>query len=114
MPSQAWIDHFTLAFHQEALQRLARDSSLQTRAIATLDRWERQGAADNSNSYRTQWRHLLSQDVADWRTAVLANTEHAATLRNCSPLGFVLTQEERMKLRGSLALAPSQQAGENA
>lgn len=100
MPTPRQIERFTLAFHQEALQRLARSPELLDHALAVLDRWEASGLSSGSSRYRQEWRQLLSAgDVAQLIRAVCADDDHAATLRGMSPLGFVLPAEERQRLR---------------
>ena len=99
MPTQRQIERFTLAFHREALNRLRAEPQLREQAAAVLDRWEAQGVTGHAQVYRDRWRTLLRGSFADLEVAVCADTDDAATLRSMSPLGFVLAQEERLKLR---------------
>ncbi|MBN9371724.1 hypothetical protein JNX00_02765 [Hydrogenophaga sp. YM1] len=100
MPTPRQIERFTLAFHREALQRVARSPELIDRALAVLDRWEASGLSNGSTPYREEWRQLLlARDVSRLTQAVCADGDHAATLRGMSPLGFVLPDEERQRLR---------------
>jgi hypothetical protein len=100
MPTPRQIERFTLAFHQEALQRVAHSPELFDQALAVLDRWEAGGLSGGSASYREEWRRLLAaRDLAQLARAICANDDHAATLRGMSPLGFVLSAEERQRLR---------------
>jgi hypothetical protein len=49
---------------------------------------------------------LLKGDLSQLEMSVCADDDHAATLRNTSPLGFVLTPVERHALRSeSMGLA---------
>ena len=99
MPTQRQIERFTLAFHREALKRLRAEPQLRAQAVAVLDRWEAQGATQHAKVYRDRWRALLSANLAVLEAAVCAETDDAATLRSMSPLGFILAQEERLRLR---------------
>jgi len=100
MPSQRQIEQFTLVFHQEALRRLASNPALLDEAIGVLDRWEQRGLSEGSAAYRAEWRHLLgARDLEQLAQTVCANDDHAATLRGMSPLGFVLPEEDRQRLR---------------
>ncbi len=99
MPSQQALDHFTLVFHQRAVALLKEDVRLIGQARATLDRWRQQRGATASDAYFEEWRHLLDQGPDAVERGVCADTDHAAALRNVSPLGFVLPAAERSVLR---------------
>jgi hypothetical protein len=104
MPSQQSIDRFTLAFHRRAVARLREQTALRRQALEVLDRWELQGASVSGRAYRDQWRLLLSGEPDVLEREVCAATDRAATLRSVSPLGFVLSPEERLELRqGAMA-----------
>ncbi|HSV45827.1 MAG TPA: hypothetical protein VLJ58_08570 [Ramlibacter sp.] len=98
MRTQRDIDSFTLAFHRQAIARLRRDRSLLDRAVATLDRWRAQRGATNSDPYFEEWRTLLEQGVDVLEGSVCTDSDHAAALRNVSPLGFALSPHERAAL----------------
>jgi hypothetical protein len=99
MPSQQQIDAFTQTFHHAAIQRLAVAPALVVRALQTLQRWQDQRGPGASDPYMQEWRMLLDGDLIELEQRVCADTDHAATLRNTSPLGFVLTPAERRALR---------------
>lgn len=99
MPSQQAIDRFTLAFHRRAVERLRAQAALRTQALQVLDRWEAQGASVSGRAYRDQWRRLLTGEPEVLEREICAATDRAATLRSMSPLGFVLSPEERLALR---------------
>lgn len=99
MPTQQQIERFTLAFHQEAMKRLARDPGLRAQALKVLDRWEAGGATRSAQVYRDEWRQLLAGDQDELVLALCSNAEHAATLRSMSPLGFLMDDEEKARLR---------------
>jgi hypothetical protein len=100
MPSQQQIHAFTQAFHLVAIRRLNEDPALVERALRTLDRWRTQRGPSTSDPYMHEWQALLKGDLCQLRLRVCAEDDHAATLRNTSPLGFVLTPAERHALRG--------------
>jgi hypothetical protein len=104
MPSQQWIHRFTLDFHRLAVQRLREQPALIDRALQTLDRWEQSGAQAASRVYRDEWRQLLHTGVAAVEARVCDDTDRAATLRSASPLGFVLTEQERQQVRQAVVL----------
>lgn len=99
MPSQHQIDAFTQAFHLTAIQRLSLQPGLVERALQTVQRWQDQRGKSASDPYLKQWQILLSGDLQALKSAVCGDSDEAATLRNVSPLGFVLTPAERQALR---------------
>ncbi|MEO8390604.1 hypothetical protein [Polaromonas sp.] len=99
MPSQKQLDAFTEAFHRAAIRRLAMEPELVERASHTLQRWQEQRGSTASDPYLQEWRVLLSGDLNVLQERVCADNDLAATLRNVSPLGFVLTPAERQALR---------------
>jgi len=99
MSSQQQIDAFTQAFHRTAIKRLAVAPALVARALQTLQRWQEQRGPSASDPYMQEWRMLLAGDLIELEQRVCADDDHAATLRNTSPLGFVLTPAERNALR---------------
>lgn len=104
MPSLQQLDAFTQAFHRVALPRLVAEPALVKRALQTLARWHAQRGANASDPYLHEWEVLLSGDLDLLQRRVCADDDQAATLRNVSPLGFVLTPAERQSLRAQVAL----------
>ena len=98
MKNQQAIDRFTLAFHERAVERLRDDVKLLVKARDTLDRWRAQRGVTASDSYYEAWRALLAEGPEAVARAVCAETDMAAALRSVSPLGFVLSPDERMEL----------------
>lgn len=98
MRNQQAIDRFTLAFHERAVARLRENGELLGKARETLERWQAQRGATASDPYFDQWRALLDQGPEAVERSVCADTDAAAALRSVSPLGFVLSPEERMAL----------------
>ena len=99
MPTQNQIDSFTQAFHLTAIQRLALQPELAERALQTMQRWRAQRGPSASDPYMHEWQVLLKGDLAVLQDRVCIDSDAAATLRNVSPLGFVLTPAERQALR---------------
>ncbi len=99
MPSQQQIETFTLAFHKVAVDRLRERPVLKQHALEVLNRWESHGVSPASQPYRDTWRRLLSDDIETLTQAVCTDTEQAATLRGVSPLGFLLAEDERLRIR---------------
>jgi hypothetical protein len=100
MPSQQQIHAFTQAFHRVAVQRLSDKPALIAHALQTLARWQTQRGPVASDRYMQEWKALLEGDISQLQMRVCADDDHAATLRNTSPLGFVLSPAERHLLRG--------------
>jgi hypothetical protein len=99
MPTSQQLDAFTLAFHRQAIARMQEQPGLVKQAVQTLDRWAEQRGATASDSYLQRWRELLSQSCDVIEAQVCQDSAEAATLRNVSPLGFVLSASERQELR---------------
>ena len=99
MPSQQQLNAFTQAFHQVAFQRLNDKPALVERALQTIERWQAQRGPTLSDPYMQEWQALLKGNLSQLQTRVGADDDHAATLRNTSPLGFVLSPAERHALR---------------
>jgi hypothetical protein len=98
MRNQRAIDQFTLAFHERAVARLRENSELLGRARATLDRWRAQRGVTASDQYFERWQDLLGKGPDAVEQSVCTDTDAAAALRSVSPLGFVLSPQERMEL----------------
>jgi hypothetical protein len=99
MPTPAQLDAFTLAFHRAALSRMREQPQLIEQAKQVLHRWDAQRGLTASEPYLQQWKTLLSQGVDAIEQATCHADDEAATLRNISPLGFVLPHSERLQLR---------------
>lgn len=99
MPTQNQINAFTQAFHRTAIERLVLQPKLVERALQTVQRWQEQRGPSASDPYMYEWHGLLKGDLAVLQDRVCADNDTAATLRNVSPLGFVLSPAERHALR---------------
>lgn len=99
MPTQRQIERFTLAFHQVAVNRLRAHPEHLSKAVDVLNRWETQGVSGAGQVYRDAWRRVLDGGVDEIEKSVCIDTDSAATMRSMSPLGFVLSENERMQIR---------------
>jgi hypothetical protein len=104
MPTTQQIDRFTLAFHEQAVTRLRADEGLLEQARGTLVRWRKQRGETRSDAYLDQWAKLLEGGVDAVERAVCRDDDAAATLRNASPLGFLLSPAEREAVRRASGL----------
>jgi hypothetical protein len=98
------IERWTLTLHRLIVERLRADPSACERAIAVLDRWHAQRGPQASDPYMEEWRGLLLQGVDAVERAVCVENDHAATLRGCSPLSFLITPSERQLARQQVML----------
>jgi hypothetical protein len=99
MPTPAQLDAFTLMIHREALARMREQPMLIEQAKQVLQRWDTQRGLTASEPYLQQWRNLLGQGVDAIEQATCKTNDQAATLRNVSPLGFIVPNSERVRLR---------------
>jgi uncharacterized membrane protein YcjF (UPF0283 family) len=99
MPTPQQLDAFTLAFHRQAITRMQEQPQLVDQALQTLQRWQDQRGATASDPHLQRWKVLLTQSCDQIAAQVCQNSDEAATLRNVSPLGFVLSAGERKALR---------------
>jgi hypothetical protein len=99
MPTQRQIERFTLAFHQIAMNRLRKHPEHISAAVDVLNRWEAQGVSGSGQIYRDAWRRALGRGVDEIEKTVCVDTDNDAAMRSMSPLGFVLSEDERMQIR---------------
>ncbi len=98
MNRQAQIEAFTLAAHRLAVSRLREKPSRIEGAVAVLRRWREQAGPTRSDPYWDEWEKLLQAGVDAVELAVCRDDDHGATLRSMSPLGSLISQEERMQM----------------
>lgn len=98
MNRQQQIDDFLLKAHQLAVARLREEPQRLQQAAELLQRWRERNAVTRSDPYRQEWERLIAQGVDAIERDVCANTDHAAALRNVSPLSAVISQQERSEL----------------
>ena len=84
-----------LHLHRMALEKLRERPALRRQCLELLDRWLASPEQAPSRTWLEQWREMLT----DWPLERIAGTvldpEGGQTLRQCSPLGPVLTPRER-------------------
>jgi hypothetical protein len=88
------IDERSLALHRRVADAIRHDPARFDRARAILRHW-REVVSPDSQPYLREWERLLAQGVEASLAAALERSEHAAALRQCSPLAGVLTSRER-------------------
>lgn len=81
--------------HRVALEKLHRHPELMSAVLSLLDGWLRDEKLRASYSYLQQWRELLTTSPFEEMRALLLDTERGQALRQCSPLGPLLTPQER-------------------
>lgn len=97
MNRQAQIDAFLKDAHVLAVARLREQPERRSDVSRQLARWRAQGAT-RADAYRAEWADLLEGDLPTLERAVCADTDHAAALRNVSPMSVLITQKERAEL----------------
>ncbi|KQX24647.1 hypothetical protein [Variovorax sp. Root434] len=98
MNRQQQIDDFLLQAHRLAVSRLRADPGRIADVSATLERWQTQAGATHSDAYWNEWRAMLAAGVDAIEAATCGTDDHAAALRNVSPVGVLMTQRERGEL----------------
>lgn len=84
----------TLAMHRLAVEKIRRDPELFEKARATLTRW-RNIVCRSSQPYLIEWEGLMNEGMDACLVFALEDSEHAADMRQSSPLATVLTNKER-------------------
>jgi hypothetical protein len=96
---QARIERFSLVAHRLVMKKLHEDPRQIDVLQATITRWGAQGALTRSEPYMQEWECLLKLPLDDFERLICADNDHATVLRSVSPIGSLLTQEERDRLR---------------
>lgn len=84
-----------LHLHRVALEKLRREPSLRAQCRELLARWLADPAQASSRPWLEQWRAMLSDWAIDRIAEVVLDPEEGQTLRQCSPLGPILSPRER-------------------
>ena len=92
------LDLRSLELHQLAADRIRHNPALMERVISVLARWE-QTVSPDALSLLREWRELIDQGIEACLSVATADTEKGAQLRQSSPIGFVLTLQERRSVR---------------
>ena len=87
-------DKYTLALYAKAVEKIDADPSLIDVVLATLDRWGRRGGSESDR----EWRAILSRPWTEAREIILDPSEKGGELRKSSPVGFFLSNDERMEV----------------
>ncbi len=95
MNRQQQIDEFLLKAHEVALSRLRAHPERIRDVQEQLARWRLQDGQTQSDLYWDEWSKLLSGSIASIERRVCGRDDHAAALRNVSPMSVLITQQER-------------------
>jgi hypothetical protein len=96
---QARIERFSRAAHRLVIKKLREDPRRIDGLQATITRWRAQGALTHSEPYMHEWERLLQLPPDELERLICADNDHATVLRSVSPIGSLLTPEERDRLR---------------
>ena len=81
----------SLALHQEAVRVLREHPEKAARALEVLTRWQAGGDVHTTPLWE-EWRRIIEGEL--WDLAV-QDSDRGQQLRQASPLGFVLTEDQR-------------------
>ena len=90
-----------LALHRLALQKIKHDPSQIAKVFELLDRWSAMPHLKRQAALLGAWRRILGLPVDQLEAAVLS--DDAQQLRQCSPLGILITAQERFAVYRDLA-----------
>ncbi len=91
----ARADRRNLHLHRVALAKLQAEPGLAGRCVALLDRWLATPDHAPSRRWLEQWREILTEWEVERMADIVLDPEGRQTLRQCSPLGPLLTPQER-------------------
>ncbi len=98
MNRQQQLDVFLKNAHVLAMARLREQPERRSEVSGLLARWRVLQGCTRADPYRDEWEALLLGDIPSLERAVCADTDHAAALRNVSPMSVLITQKERADL----------------
>ena len=98
MNRQRQIDHFELAAHRLAVQRLRAQPGRTGEVSGQLAHWQFLSGTSGSEVYWSEWKALLAGPLDALTDVVCAETDHATVLRSVLPLSVLITQSERAQL----------------
>jgi hypothetical protein len=90
------IDQRSLALHRLVATKIRSDPALLDKAGEILRRW-RETVCVNTQPYLEEWRRLMEQGPDACLAVAVEESEHAAALRQSSPLSCLLTNQERFR-----------------
>jgi hypothetical protein len=109
--SHSEADRRNRELHRVALEKLQRHPELLASVLSLLEKWLRDENLRHAHTWLGQWQEMLTAwPFAKMRSLVL-DDERGQVLRQCSPLGPVLTPQERWR---ALAQAGTQASSEAA
>ncbi len=91
------LDVRSLALHCAVVRHVSRDASLLGRARRALARWLARYPSAPPRAL-LEWQALLARPWPEGAAMVTADSEHAARLRQSSPLAPLLPAEERRRI----------------
>ncbi len=94
--AHAQLDARSLALHRLAADKIRREPALFERVRRTLERWHRVVDA-GSRPYVEEWQRLADAGIETCLAAAVDDSPRGAALRQCSPFGSVLSNEERFE-----------------
>ena len=86
----------SIALHRAIADRLRHDPSLLEDARARLARWRDAGALHVE--YAAEWQHALDLPLDDLCALLVADTERARDLRQCTPFAGAVDPRERWRI----------------
>ena len=98
MDRQRRIEIFLQAAHRLAVSRLRADPGRMSEVRALQQRWHRQEGSTRSDLYSDEREKLLSLPLDEFERVVCADDEHATVLRRVSPIGVLISEQERRQL----------------
>jgi hypothetical protein len=91
-------DFRNLELHRAALAKLEAQPELLPLVLALLDRWLAEENQRPSWPWLRQWREMLSEWPFSRLSTLVLDEHQGQSLRQCSPLGPVLTPRERQSV----------------
>jgi len=91
----ARADRRNLHLHQVVFEKLRRRPELLASALELLERWLADERLRPSRRWLEEWREMLRDWPLERIADLVLEPEKGQVLRQCSPLGPVLTPEER-------------------
>ena len=90
------IDQRSLALHQLVAAKVRRDPALLDKAKQILQHW-RPSVSPRTYVYLDEWQRLIDQGPDACLAVAVEDSEHAAALRQASPLSCLLKPRERFQ-----------------
>lgn len=91
-------DARNLHLHRAAFAKLRDEPALLQRCRALLETWLASPGQQPSRGYLEQWREMLDSWPLEQIAATVLDEASGQALRQCSPLGPVLSPRERWEL----------------